>query len=177
MQSHESNASHITLACFQVGGDSYALDVTQLREVVRWQTITPLPRAPELIEGVIDLRGAIVPVVDLGRLLLGTRVVPGARARIAIAEVDGLVLGLAVDAATEVIAADTAALVDPPALAAHAGYDAARAVLRRPDAPPILVIALDHVLECVYRSALPVEDAEAGAAPEAKPAGAARRIR
>ena len=109
MQSHESNASHITLACFQVGGDSYALDVTQLREVVRWQTITPLPRAPELIEGVIDLRGAIVPVVDLGRLLLGTRVVPGARARIAIAEVDGLVLGLAVDAATEVIAADTAA--------------------------------------------------------------------
>jgi purine-binding chemotaxis protein CheW len=161
MQTHETNASHITLACFQVAGDCYAVDVTQLREVVRWQAITPLPRSPELIEGVIDLRGAIVPVVDLGRLLRGTRVTQGPRARIAIAEVDGLVLGLAVDAATEVVAADTSALCDPPALAAQAGYDAARAVLRRKDAPPILVIALDHVLECVYRSALPVEEGEA----------------
>lgn len=157
-----SNATHITLACFEVAGELYALDVAQLREVVRWQPITPLPRAPALIEGVIDLRGSIVPVIDLGRLLRDTRVSSGTRARIAIAEVDGLVLGLAVDAATEVIAAEAASLCDPPALAAHAGYDAARAVVRRPGAPPILVIALEHVLECVYRSALPV--AEEGAA-------------
>jgi purine-binding chemotaxis protein CheW len=177
MSMHEANASHITLACFEVAGDCYALDVTQLREVVRWQAVTPLPRAPELIEGVIDLRGAIVPVVDLGRLLRGARIAPGKRTRIAIAEVDGLVVGLAVDAATEVVSADTHALVDPPALASHAGYDAARAVLRRPNAPPILVVALDHVLECVYRSALPVEEGAANAAHPASAAEAARRAR
>ena len=162
MQAHESNAgSHITLACFEVAGGCYALDVTALREVVRWQTITPLPRAPELIEGVIDLRGAIVPVIDLARLLRDERVTVGTRARIAIAEVDGLVVGLAVDAATEVVSAEASALCDPPALASQAGYDAVRAVLRRKNAPPILVVALDHVLECVYRSALPVEEGAA----------------
>ena len=162
MQAHESNSgSHITLACFEVAGDCYALDVISLREVVRWQAITPLPRAPALIEGVIDLRGAVVPVLDLGRVLRETRVTPGPRARIAIAEIDGLVVGLAVDAATEVVSAEASALCDPPALAVQAGYDAVRAVLRRPGAPPILVLALDHVLECVYRSALPAEEGAA----------------
>jgi purine-binding chemotaxis protein CheW len=156
-----SGASHVTLACFEVAGDLYALDVAQLREVVRWQSVTPLPRAPALIEGVVDLRGAIVPVVDLGKVLRGTPVQGGPRARFAIVEVDGLVVGLAVEAATEVIAVEAAALCDPPALAAHAGYDAARAVVRRAGAPPILVVALEHVLECVYRSALPVEEGAA----------------
>jgi purine-binding chemotaxis protein CheW len=158
---HTSGDSRVTLACFELAGDPYAMDVAQLREVVRWQPVTPLPRAPALIEGVIDLRGAIVPVVDLGKLLRGKPVGSGPRARIAIVEVDGLVVGLAVDAATDVIAVDAATLSDPPALAAHAGYDAARAVVRRAGAPPILVISLEHVLECVYRSALPVEEGAA----------------
>ena len=156
-----SGGNRVTLACFELAGDVYALDVTQLREVVRWQPVTPLPRAPMLIEGVIDLRGAIVPVVDLGRVLRGRAVEQSARARIAIVEVDGLVVGLAVDAATEVISADAASLCDPPALAAQAGYDAARAVVRRAGTTPILVVALEHVLECVYRSALAAEE-EAG---------------
>jgi purine-binding chemotaxis protein CheW len=153
--------SHVTLACFELAGDLYAIDVSQLREVVRWRPVTPLPRAPALIEGVVDLRGAIVPVVDLGKLLRGTPIRSGPRARLVIVEVDGLVVGLGVDAATEVMAVAAAALCDPPAPAAHAGYDAARAVVRRANAPPILVIALEHVLECVYRSALPVEEGAA----------------
>jgi purine-binding chemotaxis protein CheW len=176
MQTPDASATHVTLACFELAGDLYALDVAQLREVVRWQPVTPLPRAPALIEGVIDLRGAIVPVIDLGRLLRATPVVAGPRARIAIVEVDGLVVGLSVDAATEVIAADAASLCDPPALAAQAGYDAARAVVRRAGAPPILVVALEHVLECVYRSALPLEEAAEPPSPgAARAAGPARR--
>src|SRR5262245_19573565 len=128
MQTPDAASTHVTLACFELAGDLYALDVAQLREVVRWQPVTPLPRAPALIEGVIDLRGSIVPVIDLGKRLRGAPVTPGARARIAIVEVDGLVVGLGVDAATEVMSVDAAALCDPPALAAQAGYDAARAV-------------------------------------------------
>jgi purine-binding chemotaxis protein CheW len=169
-----SSGNRVTLACFELAGDVYALDVTQLREVVRWQPVTPLPRAPALIEGVVDLRGAIVPVVDLARVLRGVPMQAGPRARIAIVEIDGLVVGLGVDAATEVISADAASLCDPPALAAHAGYDAARAVVRRQGAPPILVVALDHVLECVYRSALPAEEAtpSKSQSPDGRAAGA-----
>ncbi len=146
--------NRVTLGCFEVGGAVYAIDVAQLREVVRWQPVTPMPRAPELLEGVLDLRGAVLPVVDLGRVLSGAPVVPTPDARIAVVEVDGLVLGLAVDAAIEVLSADASDLEDPPALVTQAGYDATRAVVRRPDSAPILVLSLEHVLEAVYRSAL-----------------------
>lgn len=152
--------NHVILGCFEVKGSVYAIDVAYVKEVVRWQPVTTLPRAPALIEGVVDLRGAVVPVIDLSRALYGESSDPGARTRIVVAEIDGLTLGLVVDAAVDVLSVDVSALDDPPALATQAGYDATRAVVRRPDAPPILVLSLEHVLESVYRSALePGEDA------------------
>jgi CheW-like domain. len=82
-------------------------------------------------------------------------VAKSATARIAIVESDGLVMGLAIDAAVEVMSIDAIALEDPPALATQAGYDAVRAVVRRKDDAPALVLSLEHILESVYRSALP----------------------
>lgn len=148
----------VTLGCFEVGGAVYAIDVNCVREVVRWQPVTPLPKAPALIDGVIDLRGGIVPVVDLGHALEGERAKVGKRTRIAIAEIEGLVLGLVVDAALEVLQVNVAAMEDPPSLAVQAGYDAARAVIRRPDAAPILVLSLEHLLESIYRSSLRTQE-------------------
>ena len=63
-------------------------------------------------------------------------------------------MGLAVDAALEVLSVDVGHLDDPPSLATQAGYDMTRAVVRRTGAEPILVLSLEHVLESVYRSAL-----------------------
>jgi chemotaxis signal transduction protein len=93
-------------------------------------------------------------VVDLGRALGGDPVKPGTRSRIAVAEVEGLVLGLAVDAAIEVLPVNVTAMEDPPGLATQAGYDTTRAVVRRADADPILVLSPEHLLESIYRSAL-----------------------
>jgi len=152
--------NHVTLGCFEVAGQVYAIDVSQMREVVRWQTVTPLPNAPALIEGVIDLRGSVVPVVDLGRALGLGPVKSGRRARIAVTEVEGLVMGLAVDAAVDVLPVDVARLEDPPALATQTGYDATRAVVRQEESEPILVLSLEHLLETVYRSALACKEDE-----------------
>jgi purine-binding chemotaxis protein CheW len=131
----------------------YGIDVLQIREIVRCQEVTPLPRAPDLIEGVIDIRGVVIPVVDLGHALTRERAEPGAQSRIAILEVDGMVLGLRVDAAVDVISVEARDVDDPPALATHAGYDTVHAVVRRADAPPVLVLSLEHLLESVYHSA------------------------
>jgi purine-binding chemotaxis protein CheW len=148
------DGGRINLACFEVRGRIYALDVTQLREIVRWQEATPLPHAPHLIDGVIDLRGAVIPVIDLGRALCGEPGEITARSRIVVIECDGMVLGLSVEAAVDVMNADASALEDPPALAVQAGYDAVRAVVRREGEAPVMVLSIDHLLECVYRSAL-----------------------
>jgi purine-binding chemotaxis protein CheW len=149
-----SSENEVTLGCFEVGGRLIANDLANVREVVRWQPVTPLPKSPALIDGVIDLRGALVPVVDLGRALDGCKVEPTIGTRIVVAETDGLVVGLTVDSAVEVLQISATSMEDPPSLATHAGYDAARAVVRRPDSEPIVVLSLESLLEAVYRSVL-----------------------
>jgi len=146
--------THVELACLEVRGQVYGVDVQQIREIVRAQTLTPLPRAPELVEGVIDLRGVIVPVVDLGRALGGAPIADLATSRIAIVEIDGMAFGLRADAASEVLAVAGSDVQSPPALVAQAGYDAIHAVVRRPGLQPVLVLALESVLESVVRSGL-----------------------
>ncbi len=144
----------VELACLEVRGQVYGVDVQQIREIVRAQTLTPLPRAPDLVEGVIDLRGVIVPVVDLGRALGGAPIAEAATVRIAIVEISGLAFGLRADAASEVLAVAGSDVQAPPELVTQAGYDAIRAVVRRPGLPPVLVLALESVLESVFRSGL-----------------------
>jgi purine-binding chemotaxis protein CheW len=149
----------IELACFAVGGTTLAIDVQQVREVARCPAVTPLPKAPALIEGVIDLRGRVIPVVDLGRALFGLPACDDPLARVVVLEADGLVFGLRVGVAADVLSLPAAALEEPPALATHAGYDAVRAVVRREGEPPVLVLSVEHLLERVYRSARAGEEA------------------
>ncbi len=144
----------VELACFESGGRTYGVDVLQIREIVRAPEITPLPKAPALIEGVIDLRGAVIPVVDLARLLDEPAAEVDAQTRIAVLEVDEMVFGLRVARAVDVLSVEPEALGEPPALATHAGYDVVRAVVRRPTASPVLALSVEHLLESVYRSAL-----------------------
>jgi purine-binding chemotaxis protein CheW len=147
-------ASGFELACFVVGGQTYGIEVHQVREIVRAQAVTPLPHAPRLIEGVIDLRGTILPVVDLGRALGGAPAGLGLAARIAVVEAESLAFGLRVDAAADVLAVAASEVVETPALVAESGYEAMRAVVRRSGAAPVLVLSLEHLLECVVRSGL-----------------------
>jgi purine-binding chemotaxis protein CheW len=160
MHSPEVAARHadIELACFTLGDVTLAVDVQQVREVARCPQLTPLPQAPRLIEGVIDLRGRVIPVVDLGRALLERDVVDDPLARVAVIESDGLVFGLRVGSAADIVTLSTAALEGAPALATQAGYDAIRAIVRRDGESPLLVISVEHLLERIYRSARAAEE-------------------
>ena len=145
----------VNLTCFEIGGQIYAIEVEYVREIVRIVEITPLPNAPSLIEGVIDLRGTVIPVMDLARVLNRGEGSAGMHARIIVLEIDGLALGVWVDAATDVMTLDADRLEDVPDLAIQAGYDAVRHVVRRDDEAPIMVLSVDRIIESIYRSALP----------------------
>lgn len=92
------------LLTFELAGAGYGLSVERVREIVRIRPITPVPRVPEHVRGVISLRGEIVQVVDLRRRL-GLEPVEATRAtRIVVVHGgDGRVAGLLVDAVREVI--------------------------------------------------------------------------
>ncbi|MDR3636741.1 MAG: chemotaxis protein CheW [Isosphaeraceae bacterium] len=87
---------------FEVGGRRFGLPATELREIVRAVTITPLPQGPAAIEGVIDVRGDVVPVIDLRRLL-GMPSRPVALSdHLVITRLEGAPLALWIDRAIEV---------------------------------------------------------------------------
>lgn len=94
--------NEIQIACFRVGEGLFALDILRIKEVIRPQKLTVVPKAPGFVEGVINLRGTIIPVVDLLRRFTGQAHVPGRKTRIIICALRGNLFGLIVDEVLEV---------------------------------------------------------------------------
>jgi purine-binding chemotaxis protein CheW len=88
---------------FQVGRETYGVPITSLHEIVRVPEITAVPDAPEYMEGVINLRGKIVSVIDLRKRLGEKKVSSTRRNRILVIEHNGRLAGLIVDSASEVL--------------------------------------------------------------------------
>lgn len=88
---------------FQVGRETYGVPITSLHEIVRVPEITAVPDAPEYMEGVINLRGKIVSVIDLRKRLGEKNVDVSRRNRILVVEHNGRLAGLIVDSASEVL--------------------------------------------------------------------------
>ncbi len=88
---------------FKLDSNEYAVEILAVQEIIRWSNITRVPRAPEYIKGVINLRGAIIPIVDshLRFELAGQEVTDDTR--IIVFRYDDTVIGLTVDLVTEVL--------------------------------------------------------------------------
>lgn len=87
---------------FRLRAEDYGLPIDAVQSIIRYEAPTPVPRAPEGVDGVINLRGQVIPVIDLGLRLLGEPLEPQASSRIIVAESAVGPVGLAVDAASEV---------------------------------------------------------------------------
>ncbi|MBE0500592.1 MAG: purine-binding chemotaxis protein CheW [Desulfuromonadales bacterium] len=98
----ETGRSSIQLACFRVGDQMYSLDILRIKEVIRPLRITPVPKAPIFIEGVINLRGVVLPVVDLRKRFEQPVGRADSKTRILICVLSGKMIGLIVDEVVEV---------------------------------------------------------------------------
>jgi purine-binding chemotaxis protein CheW len=88
---------------FRIGSETYGVRIGAVREIVRVPEITTVPSAPDLIEGVINLRGKIIPVMDLRKRFGQTEIQQDKRNRILVVELDNKLLGLIVNSASEVL--------------------------------------------------------------------------
>lgn len=87
---------------FRVGREEYAVSIDAVKEVGTWSQPTPVPEAPLMVEGVINLRGDIIPVIDLGKLFRTGRLKEAVDSKTIVMEVDGQQAGFVVDDVTEV---------------------------------------------------------------------------
>jgi purine-binding chemotaxis protein CheW len=119
-------AGPTTLVLVQIGPQQFALDVMSVREFRGWAAPTPLPGAPDHVLGMGDLRGAVVPIVDLGRSLgLGPTQATAASVVVVVQAPSGMV-GLLVDAVCELITVQDDALQATP----DTGREGLNAVVR-----------------------------------------------
>lgn len=91
------------LVGFRIGEETYGVPIGSVREIVRVPEITIVPNAPELIEGVINLRGKIIPVMDLRKRFGSVAIQADKRNRILVVELENRLLGLIVSSASEVL--------------------------------------------------------------------------
>lgn len=107
-------------ATCRIGQEEFAIDILSVQEINRMGEITKVPRAPSFVEGVINLRGRIIPVLDL-RQRLGTPAAERtAQSRIVVVNVSGRVIGLIVDAVSEVLRVARSGIEPPPSTGASA---------------------------------------------------------
>ncbi len=91
------------LVVFKIGEEEFGVNIHQVREIVRLVPITPIPRAPEFIEGVVNLRGQILAVIDLSKRLELSSRPRSEKTRIIVIEVEDKTVGMIVDEVTEVL--------------------------------------------------------------------------
>jgi purine-binding chemotaxis protein CheW len=142
-----ATAPLLHLIAFQLGREEYGVPVASVREVSRVGEITRVPQAPEHIRGVMNLRGRILPVLEL-RTRLGHPPLeaPGPRARVVVAEIHGRVLGLLVDSVAQVLKVSADRVVPPPDDARSAAADYLTGVAQL-DGRLIILLDLERMLQ------------------------------
>lgn len=108
---------------FQVGRETYGVPITSLHEIVRVPEITAVPDAPDYLEGVINLRGKIVSVMDLRKRFGDKKAIIKKQNRILVVEHSGKLAGLIVDSASEVLKIASENVEAPPAAFQEGGLN------------------------------------------------------
>lgn len=127
------NAVAQQLVTFKLGDDYFAADIYSVERVLRYQEPTPIPNVPAWMDGVIEYRGRIIPVIDL-RLRFGLeRVAPRPESRILVFSVGKEWIGAIVDAVLEVTSPTAEQLAPPPPLFRGLTAEFLRGIVRRGD--------------------------------------------
>jgi purine-binding chemotaxis protein CheW len=133
-------AKYIQLVVFRLGKELYGVNIASVQEIVRVPEMTEVPDAPVFLEGVINLRGRIVPVVDLRKRLNLPTAGKTKASRVLVTESEGKAVGLLVDAASEVLKISIEAIDEPPEMISAIGVEYIIGVAKLEDR---LIIILD----------------------------------
>ena len=106
----------VELLSFTVAGQDYAIDIMLVREIRNWTEPTPLPKTADYIRGVINLRGTVLPILDLAKRLDLPPNDKDARAVFVVIHEGGRIFGITVDAVSDILTIPRSTLQEPPSL-------------------------------------------------------------
>jgi len=143
---HAEVEQFLELVSFILGEEEFGVDILKIQEINKMLAITPVPDAPGYVKGVINLRGRIIPIVDLRCRFGFPEREPDKNTRIVVAELGGKIVGLVVDAVMEVMRISSSVFEPPPQFLTGAQSEYITAVGKLDDRL-LLLLDLDRVLE------------------------------
>jgi purine-binding chemotaxis protein CheW len=140
------------LMAFRIGTQEFCVDIMAVREIRGFAPATPLPQSPAFVRGVINLRGAVLPIIDLSARLGFPPAEPTARHVIMVVQVGHQTVGLLVDAVSDILTVASESIQPTPDVASEMTKSFVRGVLAI-DGRMISLIALDNVLPAMESEA------------------------
>ncbi len=113
-QTETRTANRVEIVCFTVEDQDFSIEISHVLEIRGWTSTTTLPHAPAFVVGMMNLRGTVLPVVDLSLRLGFGKTEPGKRHVIIIAQIDDKIVGFLVDAVSDIITVDEAEMQATP---------------------------------------------------------------
>lgn len=153
-KTEESKAELIQLVSFNLEREEYGVYVLKVREIIRMSNVTRVPNTPYYVEGVINLRGKVIPIISLRKKFSLPDAENDKHTRIIVMDVDGELMGFIVDSVSEVIRISSSEIQPPPAVA-NGGVDQEylSGVINRTDRLLVL-LDLERVFSGAERNAL-----------------------
>jgi purine-binding chemotaxis protein CheW len=130
----------VQVVSFKLGSEEYGVDIAQVQEINRMVAVTHVPRAPQFMEGVINLRGQLIPIIDLRSRFGMARAEHTKSTRIVVTEVGAKRVGMVVDSVSEVLRLPTDQIEDAPEMITGVDTEYIRGVGKIEDR---LIILLD----------------------------------
>lgn len=119
----KENHKLLQLVSFKLGDEEFGIDILKVQEIIRLINITKVPNSPEFVEGVINLRGRVIPIIDL-RIKLGMEKKESSNlTRIIVVEINHTTIGFIVDEVSEVLRISTSITEAPPAIVSSVNSD------------------------------------------------------
>lgn len=113
----------LQLVTFSIGEEEFGVDILKVQEIIRTMEITKVPRAPAFVEGVINLRGKVIPIIDLRRRFNLAPKAHDKNTRIIDCVINNILVGFVVDAVAEVLRIPASTVEPPPPVVAGIGSD------------------------------------------------------
>jgi purine-binding chemotaxis protein CheW len=140
-----ASSDHRELVAFRVGEQEFAVDIMSVREIRGWSAATPLPQTPAYMRGVINLRGAVLPIMELAvRLALPVNAL-SARSVIIVVKIGERLIGLLVDAVSDILSITEDLIQPPPEMSCDRATSFVRGLISIDDRM-ISEIALDRLM-------------------------------
>ena len=133
------------IVTFKLGHEEYGVDITKVQEIILVGDVTRVPEVPDFIEGVINLRGNVIPIIDLRKRFKLPEVGKNEETRIIVTNMNSKVMGIVVDAVSEVLRTNQAEIEPPPATIAGLGKEYLKGLIKL-DKRLLILLDIESIL-------------------------------